>query len=87
MVKRVNISFPEKTLNDLKELVPPRERSKLVSEAVEEKLNDFKRAVAFEKLEKAREKFSSFETIKSKEDTVAWVKNMRKGWNRRETSK
>jgi len=84
MVKRVNISFPEKTLEDLKELVPPRERSRVVSEAVEEKLKSFRRDAAFERLEKAREKFTSFEFIKSKEDAVAWVKSLREEWSRRE---
>jgi len=84
MVKRVNISFPEKTLEDLKELVPPRERSKVVTEAVEAKLTSLRRKEALEKIKKLREKFKGFEFIKSKEDAVAYVRKIRRESDRTE---
>jgi len=88
MVKRVNISFPEKTLADLKELVPPRERSSLVSGAVEEKLNFLRRKKAMEKIEKylksTPENERPFAFLKTREDIIAWVRAIRGGWGRRE---
>jgi hypothetical protein len=88
MVKRVNISFREKTLNDLKELVPPRERSKLVNEAVEEKLSFLRRKNALERLEKyikaTPENERPFAFLKTREDIIAWARAIRGSWGKRE---
>jgi len=81
MVKRVNISFPEKTLEDLKKLIPPRERSRLVTEAIEEKLAFLKRKKAMEELEnhlkKIPEEERPFSFLKTRKEIVSWVRDLR----------
>ena len=83
MIKRINISFPEETLSELKELIPARKRSNIINEALTEKLKEIRKDRAFAALKKARENFISFESIKDKKDAVAFVNSLRKKADRR----
>ncbi len=48
--KRISVIFPVKVLEELRRLVPPRERSKFVSEATEKELKRLKLAKVIEEL-------------------------------------
>lgn len=78
MIKRINISFPEETLSDLKELIPVRKRSNLINEALTEKLKEIRKNKAFAAIQKARENFGSFESIKDKKEAISFVNALRK---------
>ena len=88
MVKRVNISFPEKTLKELRELVPPRGRSRLVNEAVEERLKLLRRKKALKKINNyikvTPESERPFAFLKTRKDIDRWLKDIRRGWDVRE---
>lgn len=71
--ERINILLPKTTANRLRTVIPRGQRSKLVSEAIEEKLQKLSRKDMYQELLKVRKSMPKV----SLEEVVKWVREDR----------
>ena len=82
IVSRINITLSKELIAELKKTVPKRKRSKLIAEALEEKLTTIKRKAALEKLKGAWDKAGGTK-FSSDEDLALWRKNLWASFDKR----
>ena len=81
--QRINILFPRPLLEDLRRYVPARQRSRVVVEATQEKLQRLKLLAALDSLAKEPAwKAEDHPDLKTGQDIDRWVENMRQSWER-----
>lgn len=74
-VARINITLPIDLVTELKETISLRARSRLIAEAVKEKLAEMKREEAMEKLVGSWDRFGGVKFNKSRE-LKTWRKSL-----------
>lgn len=74
-VSRFNITLPNSLAKDLKEIIPSRERSKIIAEALREKIAMVKRVKGLKKMKGTWAKFGG-KTFKSDKELTAWRKSL-----------
>lgn len=74
-VSRLNITLPSNLVSDLKEIIPTRERSKIIAEALKEKIARMKREESLKKLKGAWDKAGGI-SFKSQKELKAWRRSL-----------
>jgi len=80
--ERINVVLPSSLLAELRELVPPRERSGFIAEATAQRLLQFKQQKA---LRESRGAWSdeNHPELQTREDVRTWLKEIRASTNAR----
>lgn len=74
-VSRINITLPKNLIVDLKKAIPERERSRVIAEALKEKITRMKREESLKKLKGIWAKAGGI-SLKSEKDIKAWRKSL-----------
>ena len=85
-VSRINITLPKNLADDLKVTISPRERSKVIAEALKRELTAIKREKALKKLKGTWAKFGGV-PLKSDADIKAWRRSLWSSSEKRFTGK
>lgn len=74
-VSRINITLPKDLIADLKKVIPPRERSRVITEALKAKIAKAKREEGLKKLKGVWSKAGGI-SFKSEADLRSWRKSL-----------
>lgn len=74
-VIRLNITLPRNLVSDLKDTIPERERSKVIAEALREKIARIKREESLKKLKGVWDKAGGI-SFRSEKELKAWRKSL-----------
>ena len=79
--QRINVTFPERLLAELDELVPPRKRSQFIVRATDEYLRKLKLVSAIQETAGAWDEASHPE-LATPADVDGWIRDRRGEWRR-----
>jgi len=85
-VTRINITLPKNLASELKEVIPARERSKVITEALKERIARMKREESLKKLKGVWDKAGGI-PFKSDKELKAWRRSLWASTEKRFTGK
>jgi hypothetical protein len=74
-VSRINITLPKNLVEELKKVIPPRERSKVIAEALRRRIATMKREESLKKLKGVWDKTGGV-AFKSDKELASWRKSL-----------
>ena len=81
--ERINVIFPDDVLRELRQLVPPKQRSQLIVQATAEKLSLLRQQIAVKKAAGAWKDVEHPE-LQTDEDFAQWIAQIRGSWRVRQ---